>query len=172
VHDVWLIGTSILGQIGATTVLYGIVLIVAAVLAGPTSYGTAVRRWIAPVLNRRPGLAAACVGFAYLLIVLWGPTHALRKWWGILFFGVLLAGGLIALRQQTLTEFPDAETPGLADSLKGRVAAAKGAPTSEGAEPAKPAASPAEEIAHLADLHEAGLISDDEFVRGKELALS
>jgi hypothetical protein len=108
VHDVWLIGTSILGDIAAASILYGIVAIGGAVLAGPTRAAVAVRRLIAPVLNRQPAMASVVVGVLYLLLVLWGPTHALRKWWGILFFAALLAAGIFVLRRQTLAEFPDA----------------------------------------------------------------
>jgi hypothetical protein len=112
IHDVWLIGTSILGQIAAAAILYGLVLVLAGLLAGPTRAAVASRRLIAPVLNRQPAVAAVVVGTVYLLLVLWGPTHALRKWWGILFFAALLALGIFALRRQTLAEFPDAgETP-------------------------------------------------------------
>jgi hypothetical protein len=108
VHDVWLIGTSILGEIAAASILYGIVAVGGAVLAGPTRAAVAVRRLVAPVLNRQPAMAAVAVGALYLLLVLWGPTHALRKWWGVLFFACLLAAGLFVLRRQTLAEFPEA----------------------------------------------------------------
>jgi hypothetical protein len=110
-HVVYLIETSILGQIGGALVAYGIVVILGAVLAGPTKWATTVRGWFAPVLNHRPGMVAFAVGFVYLLIVLWGPTHTLRRWWGILLLAGLLALGVWALRRQTLEEFPDAPPP-------------------------------------------------------------
>jgi len=46
------------------------------------------------VLNERPGLAWAAVGAVFLLLVLWGGTHALRTWWGIVLLGALLAIGV------------------------------------------------------------------------------
>ena len=52
---VWLISTAILAQIGWAAVLYGAVVILGAVLAGPHRAAIAVRRRIAPVLNERPG---------------------------------------------------------------------------------------------------------------------
>jgi hypothetical protein len=103
-HHIWLIETSILGQIGAATILYGAVTIVGAVLAGPTAAATAVRAAIAPVLARRPGVAWAGLAVVYLLLVLWGGTHALRTWWGILLLGGLLAAGVAVLSRQTLRE--------------------------------------------------------------------
>ena len=106
-HAVWLIGSSILGEIGAATILYGIVAIAGAVLAGPTRAATVVRSKIAPVLNHRPGIAWGLLGAAYLLLIFWGGTHALRTWWGVLLLGGLLAAGVFALSRQTLREFPD-----------------------------------------------------------------
>ena len=111
VHVVYLIETSILGQIGGALVAYGIVIILGAVLAGPTRWATTVRGWFAPVLNHRPGIVAFGIAFVYLLIVLWGPTHTLRQWWGIILLAGLLALGVWALRRQTLEEFPDAAPP-------------------------------------------------------------
>ncbi len=107
-HRVWVISTSILGQIGWAVILYGAIAALGAVLAGPTSVATEIRRRIAPVMNTRPGVAWGVAGTAYLLLVLWGGTHALRTWWGIVILGTLLAAGVAALRRETLQEFPDA----------------------------------------------------------------
>ncbi len=104
-HRLFLIGTSILGQIGAAALLYGAIAALGAVFAGRTS-------------------------------------------WGILLLAGLIAIGVVALRRQTLTEFP----PG------------------QQLEPA-PAGSAPDGLARLQELHEAGAISDNEFVeRAKKLA--
>jgi hypothetical protein len=145
---VWLIGSSILGEIGWATIIYGVVGLLGAILAGPTARAIAVRRWLAPVLNQRPGIAWAGVATAYLLLILWGPTHALRVAWGIVLLGALIAIGVVALRRQTLREFGD------------------GAPGPRGGR------TPAEEIARLTELRAAGAITDDEFDRGKQIALA
>jgi hypothetical protein len=105
-HKVWLIYTSELRDLGWATILYGVFGVLGAVLAGPTGVATRVRANIAPVLNENQGVAWAVVGFGYLLLVLWGGTHALRTPLGILVLGALLAVGVVALRRQTLTEFP------------------------------------------------------------------
>jgi hypothetical protein len=102
----WLLGSSILAQIGWAAIIYGFVAAAGAILAGPTAPATKVRGWITPVLNQRAGAAWAIVGSAYLLLVLWGPTHALRVAWGIALLGALLAAGVVALRHQTLRESP------------------------------------------------------------------
>jgi hypothetical protein len=107
----WLIGSEILAQIGWATILYGVIALVGAILAGPTSSATTIRRRIAPVLNEHPGVASAGVAVMFLLLVAWGPTHALRTGWGILLLGALLAIGVVALRRQTLRELPAAPAP-------------------------------------------------------------
>jgi predicted benzoate:H+ symporter BenE len=88
--------------------VYGVVIVLGAVLAGPSARATAARRWMAPVLDDRAGIAWGVVAGAFLLLVLWGPTHALRTAWGIALLAALLAGGIIALRRQIQREFPSA----------------------------------------------------------------
>jgi hypothetical protein len=150
-HRLWLIGTSILGQIGAAALLYGAIAALGAVFAGPSEPAVWVRRRVAPVLNDRQGIVWGCVGFVFLLLILWGGTHALRTWWGILLLAGLIALGVVALRRQTLTEF----APG---------------PRLEPA-PVDGAHSTTHELARLQQLHEAGTITDNEFVeRAKKLA--
>jgi hypothetical protein len=150
-HRLWLIGTAILGQIGAAALLYGLIAALGAVFAGPTAPAVWLRERLAPVLNERQGFVWGGVGFVYLLLILWGGTHALRVWWGILLLGGLIAIGVVALRRQTLSEFP----PG------------------QQLEPAPAGAAPSTtgELARLQELHEAGTINDEEFVqRAKKLA--
>jgi hypothetical protein len=154
-HRLWLIGTSILGQIGWAAVLYGVIAALGAVLAGPTSLATRLRSSAAPVLNERQGIVWAGVGFVYLLAVLWGGTHALRTWWGILLLGGLIAIGVVAFRRQTLREFPGASV-----EPEPLAAAAGTSPSS------------AAEIDRLRELHDSGAITDDEFERAKRSALT
>jgi hypothetical protein len=157
VHDVFLIGTAILGQIGVAAILYGLLTVIGASLAGPTRIATRVRSWFAPALNEQPGAVAAGIGGVYLLLILWGPTHALRMWWGILLFAALIAAGTYALRRQTLLEFPHTEH---------EPATTLAAPTSA------PGTTTADQIASLAALHDSGAMSDQEYVRAKDLVLS
>jgi hypothetical protein len=105
-HRLWLIGTSILGQVGSATLLYGAIAALGAVFAGPTAPAVWLRQRLAPVLNERQGIVWGVVSFVYLLAILWGGTHALRTWWGILLLAGLIAIGVVALRRQTLQEFP------------------------------------------------------------------
>jgi hypothetical protein len=106
VRRVVLIASQILGDIGRASVFYGVIALIGALLAGPTRIATRIRRWIAPVVVDSPGVAWGALGLLLLLLVLWGPTHALQTWWGILLLAGLLALGFEALRRAMVREFP------------------------------------------------------------------
>jgi putative oligomerization/nucleic acid binding protein len=174
-QHIWVIGTSTLGEIGWATVIYGVIIVLGAGLAGPTRVATAVRRWLAPVLNERPGIAWAAVGVAYLLVVLWGATYALRTPLGIVIIGGLVAAGVYAFRRQTLREFPErTEHRDLRATASAAVDRVRQFASSR--EPAsgwriRHHRSAAEELAHLAELHSSGALTDEEFARAKAAVL-
>ena len=105
-HQVWNIGTSLLRDISIAMIAYGIVIVAAAWLAGPTRPATEIRKVLAPSLRESPAVAYSTVGGALLLLVLIGPTPAFRQIAWILLFAVLLAYGVTMLRRQTALEFP------------------------------------------------------------------
>jgi hypothetical protein len=127
-HRVWLIATSILAEIGTASILYGALLVCAMFIAGDTRPARAVRRVIAPVAVDQPMIPWLVAGSFLLLLVLWGGTHALRTWWGVALFAILIAGGVIALQRQLRAELeaqqvPPPEGPTIADD---QLARAKG----------------------------------------------
>ena len=77
-ENTWSISTSLLVEAASATLLYGIVLVFAAWLAGPTAWATSTRRALAPYL-REPGFAYGGLALIVLLLVAWGPTPAFRK---------------------------------------------------------------------------------------------
>jgi uncharacterized protein YjeT (DUF2065 family) len=108
-HNAWDIVTEILRDIGIAVVGYGVAAVVAAWLAGPTRPATAIRRALAPtVVHNRPYVWAAGA-LLYLLLLLWGPTQALREPLGIIFFGAVFAAGVELWCRQIAAEFPDAQ---------------------------------------------------------------
>ena len=109
VHDVWNIGTSLLFNIAVAMVVYGLLVVAAAWLAGPTRPAIAIRKFLAPSLRESPAVAYSVVGAVLLLVVLWGPTPAFRNLWWILVFAVLLALGVTMLQRETALEFPGIE---------------------------------------------------------------
>jgi hypothetical protein len=80
-------------------------------------------------------------------------------WWGILLFAALIAAGLYLLRQQTLVEFAHIEPQ------------PQPTPASTLATPSTHT-STSDQIAHLAELHGSGAITDEEYTRAKDLVLS
>jgi hypothetical protein len=107
----WLIGTGLLAEVAWALIIYGVVILVGAVLAGPTVVGRRVRGMIGPTLRDRPGVGWAILAGAYLLLVLWGPVPALRTWLGVLFLGALVALGFEAFRRLTVRELEPAGGP-------------------------------------------------------------
>jgi hypothetical protein len=107
-HDSWAIGTSLLRAISLALVIYGLVIVTAAWLAGPTRAAVAVRRALAPSLREHPARVYAAVTGVYLLVLLWGPTPALRSPIPILLIAALLVVGIELLRRQADAEFPSA----------------------------------------------------------------
>ncbi len=53
-HQVWAIATTLLYDIAVAMIVYGLVIVVAAWLAGHTRPATALRRALAPTLRERP----------------------------------------------------------------------------------------------------------------------
>jgi hypothetical protein len=109
--NAWLIGTDLLSGIAWTAIAYGVIIILAAVLAGPARWAVSLRQRLAPSLRDRPGLVYAIVGGLYLLVVAWGPTPAFRQPWSILVFAALTGLGIEAFRRLTVAEFPAGSKP-------------------------------------------------------------
>jgi hypothetical protein len=167
-HDAWNIGTSLLRAIALALVIYGLLLVAAAWLAGSTRPAVALRRALAPTLRYHPLRSYGTVGFVYLLVLLWGPTPALRHLVPILIIGALLALGVELLRRQAALEFPDArDGDGMREirSWFGR-RAREGAPAPAGGNGAR-----LTELERLASLHDSGALTDEEYSSQKGLLL-
>jgi hypothetical protein len=103
---VWSIGTGLLAQAAGSAVTFGVLLVIAAVFAGPTRYAVRLRRWAAPYLRDRPGVTYTAAGALYVALIAWAPIAAFRKPLGILVFALLMVLGTEVLRRQTAREFP------------------------------------------------------------------
>src|SRR5436190_6454700 len=125
VHEVWNVATSLLYGIAVALIVYGILFVLCAALAGPTRPATFLRKALAPTLRDRPGVAYGAVGGLLLLLVLWGPTPAFRQLAWIALFAVLLALGVTVLRGQTAAEFPAVQPGEALRELRERRAAAR-----------------------------------------------
>ncbi|HEY2600261.1 MAG TPA: SHOCT domain-containing protein [Thermoleophilaceae bacterium] len=179
-HDAWNIGTSLLSAIAIALVIYGIVIVVAAWLAGPTRPATAVRRALAPSMRDRPWRVYASVALVYLLVLLWGPTPALRQWIPILLIAAAIVLGIELLRRQTAREFPDAQAGDAMrgmrewwDTRRGRGAPEDGITTTAVPPATAPQGNGARlaQLERLASLHDSGALTDDEYSAEKGVLL-
>jgi hypothetical protein len=107
VETVWTIATQLLVQVATATIIYGVVMVVAAWLAGPTRVATAVRRAVAPYW-REPLIAYSVLAVVVAILLWWAPTPAWRNVAMVLILVGLLIAGVEALRRQIIREFPDA----------------------------------------------------------------
>jgi hypothetical protein len=176
---VWTIATPLLTEAATATLGYGVVIVLAAWLAGPTRAATAVRRGLAPFLRER-AYAYGALAVIVLLVLNWSPTPATRRVVPVLLMIALLVAGLEALRRQTAREHPEAdarETLGRARERLAHMGAwvkevGEGAGermrdrTAGGAGGRK-----LDELERLAKLRDAGVLDAAEFQREKQRVL-
>jgi hypothetical protein len=163
----WSIGTSLLKQVATATLIYGIVIVFAAWLAGPTAWAVGARRGLAPYL-REPRFAWG--GFAVIVLILlaWAPTPAFRLVIPAVILIGLLAVGVEALRRQTMREFPDADYQDSNERFRKWVSGlsrrARGGAT--------PADTRLDELERLGRMRDSGLLEASEYSTEKARILS
>jgi hypothetical protein len=101
---VWGIGTSLLVEVASSTIAFGVLVFLAALLAGPIRYAVALRRLAAPYVREYRGSAYAAAAALFLLLVAWAPVHAFRKPLGMAILAILLGVGAELLRRQIVDE--------------------------------------------------------------------
>ncbi len=122
----WSIGTSVLADVAWSTVFIGVVVVLAAMLAGPTRIATSLRHLMAPYMRDRPDVTFGALALLLLLLFAWGPIEATKSLTGILIIIVLAVFGTETLRRQTALEFPEAH---LASHTTGEPHPPSGVPT-------------------------------------------
>ena len=105
VSAAWAIGTQLLRNVGVNSIVYGLAIIFAAWIAGPSRPATWVRRLLAPTMSKHPVVIYLAVALGLLIILLTGPTDAQRIYPLLILFGFAFLGTEV-LRRQTLREFP------------------------------------------------------------------
>ena len=172
-HSAWDIGTSLLYDIAVAMVAYGVLIIFAAWLAGPTRSAVALRRALAPELRHRPFVVYGALAIVYLLVLAWGPTQATRAPVGIIGIAILLVLGVELLRRQTAREFPDARREDTGERIRAGVGAVRGgfSRRERGSPEPTEGATRVAELERLAALHERGALTDAEYDAQKGLVL-
>jgi hypothetical protein len=164
VEAVWSIATSLLVTVAASTLAFGILVVIGAFLAGPTGVATALRREAAPYVREQRALAYGAGLVVFLILIAWAPIAAFHKPLGILVFAILFGLGLELLLRQTLREFPDAAKGDVGARMRSslsRVRPASAAPAAAG-----PTAE-LDGLERLSALHRSGDLSDAEFAAAK-----
>jgi hypothetical protein len=105
VSATWAIGTELLRNTGLNAVIYGIVIIFAAWVAGPSRPATWSRRTPAPTMRDHPVVVYGVVTGVLFLVLLAGPTDKQRIFPLLILFAFAYAG-VEVLRRHTLREFP------------------------------------------------------------------
>jgi hypothetical protein len=159
IHDVWSIATTLLYAIAVAMIVYGLVIVASAWLAGGTRPARFLRQSLAPTLRENPAAAYGVAGGALLLVIAWGPTPAFRNVVTILLFAVLIALGVTMLRRETALEFPHAEHGDALRQLRQRRAKVHKTPAA--------AATRLDDLDRLAALHDRGDLTDEEFAAEK-----
>jgi Short C-terminal domain len=175
VQATWDIGTSLLVETGQAIIAYGIVIVLAAWIAGPSTAATWVRGGVTPYL-RQPRFAYGGLVLALALIFWWQPTQATQRLIPSLLLVGLLALGVEVLRRQVIREFPDRVTTwspeGTAQALAERMRERRERRVATGT---AVAASPDEQrlaqLERLGRLHESGVLSDEELAAEKKRIL-
>jgi hypothetical protein len=107
VSVIWGLETSVLRDIAVILVAYGVLVLLATVLAGPNRPAVAVRRWLAPSFRHHPVVVWVAALFLFLILLAWGPTAGDRRLLGVALLAATTAVAIEALRRQTLREFPE-----------------------------------------------------------------
>ena len=118
VRVIWSLETSVMRDIAIILVVYGALVLLATVLAGPNRAAVAVRRWLAPSFRHHPIVVWASAFALFLILLAWGPTAGDRQLLGVALLAATTAIGIEALRRQTLREFPE-DPPAAAGKASG-----------------------------------------------------
>ncbi len=172
------IGSSLILETGQSIIVYGIVIVLAAWLAGPTRWASSIRHALTPYL-RQPAYAYGGLAVLLLLVFWWDPvvaTHRIVPSLLLIAFAIL---GTEMLRRQVIREFPNHVTAGspagVAQGIAERMRAGRERPVATAGAPAAAAGggdARVGEIERLAGLRDSGALTDEEFAAEKARILA
>jgi hypothetical protein len=152
-------------------IVVGLLVLLAAWVAGPSARAVAVRRTLAPALRQRR-YAYGALAVVVLALLLTGRVGDFASLLGELVLVGLLAAWIEWMRRQTLVEFPEAAGPQvltdarvqLSEWLQGRRTAPAGVPVESSLDLTS-------RLQQLADLHARGELTDEEYAAAKARVL-
>jgi hypothetical protein len=170
-ENAWDTVTELLRGSFRLQIVVGLLVLLAAWVAGPSARAVAVRRALAPALRQRR-YAYGALAAVVLALLLTGRVGDFAQLLGELVVIGLLAGWLEWMRWQTLSEFPEATAPAvltdaraqLSEWMQGRRHATAGGP-------AEASLDLTSRLQQLADLHARGELTDEEYASAKARVL-
>src|SRR3954468_1347466 len=178
-HAAWTIGTTLLHDIAFAMIFYGVVIVIAAWIAGATRPAYAVRHAFAPALRYHLASFYGAVALLFLLYIAWGPTTPSRKPIGIIVFAAAIVLGVELLRRQVAREFPDAQPGDTGQRMRAWFAGLRNGRDKAQVEPPRDTVGESsavttrfDSLEQLASLHDRGVLDDEEFASQKVLILN
>jgi hypothetical protein len=101
------VGTSVVAQLAATGIVYGLLVLGVAALLGGHRWAVAVRRRLATWAGA-PGAVAAVAAAVVVVVVWWSPGRSFDGWVTATTLVVLAVGAVVALAVTVRREFPAA----------------------------------------------------------------
>ena len=108
VNAAWAVGTQLMRNVGINAVIYGLSIMFAAWIAGPSRAAACVRR---VGLHEHPVVIYGALAIVVLVLLVTGPTDGERIFPLLMLFCFAFAGTEV-LRRQTAREFPAGAAPG------------------------------------------------------------
>lgn len=193
----WSIGTSLMVSIATTVIVFGVLFVIAGWLGSPTGSARGTRRFMTPFLRDYAPYVYAGLAVLVCLWFLSASVQNLRSFLTALIVAGFVAFGIHELRKQTGEEFPDAEVGdyfgGAKDRVVGAVRSANigervgeqasklrlpekrrggdGGDAAMGAEVAGDEESRLRRLERLGELHEKGVLTDEELAAEKARVL-
>jgi hypothetical protein len=190
----WSIATSLMTSIATTVIVVGVLFGIAGWLASPTGSAKATRRVLAPGLRDYPAYVYSGLAIVVGIYFLQAPTQNLRSFLTTLVIAGMTAYGIHALRRQADEEHPDAAYDDIFGRTKDRVVDAVksanlgerasklklpevrrpdgGDAAVEGGAPRHAEDARLDRLERLADLHEKGVLDDEELAAEKARLLN
>ncbi len=168
IERTWAIGTSLLAASAVGLIGYGVVAVLGAVLAGPTSAATSVRRELAPIFHNR-ATAYSLLLVIVLLVFIWAPTEGTQRLAPSIVLLVLLIAGFEALRRKIVADFPDETWQTSGARWRERFSGASSAVSSRRGGDANDAGEERiRQLERLKELRESGVLDDEELAAEKK----
>jgi hypothetical protein len=190
----WSISTSLMVSIATTVIVFGVLFGIAGWLGSPTGSARSTRRFMTPFLRDYAPYVYTGLAILVCFYFLSAPTQNLRSFLTTLIVAGFVAFGIHELRRQSEEEFPDAQIADYFGGAKERVVGAvKNANLGErasklrlpemrrpggdegegvGASPADAEEARLRRLERLAELHEKGILTDEELAAEKARVLS